>query len=107
MSPEPVDPPSLPDTSPTETEPGCSLAVPEPARLPALLTVRPAAADELYGALLADATKDATRRAREQDVRDFGRYLGGPGPAIGPELACAALVSQGRGIANQLVTGYQ
>ena len=81
---------------------GCSLAVPEPSAPPAVLTVHQLPLTGLYGALLSDAKKPATAEARAKDVRDFGRYL-----KVGDELACAALVAQGRGAAAQLLDGYQ
>lgn len=56
----------------------------------------------LYGALLDDASKPKTRRARESDIRDFARWL-----KTSPEASCVTLIADGRGPANQLVAGYQ
>lgn len=74
---------------------GCSVAVPEPAA-----RVEPAG---IYAALLADAGKPTTRRARESDVRGLCRFLNEPSP----ERACFLLVTGGRGPANAVVTAWR
>ena len=56
----------------------------------------------MYGALLADARKPTTRRARVQDVSHLARFLGVAGPAD----ACALFVSNGLAGANAVVTGW-
>lgn len=57
---------------------------------------------DLYGALLADAKKPTTRRAREQDVADLAAFLG----TAGPSEACALLVAGDAGAANAVGTAY-
>jgi integrase/recombinase XerC len=65
----------------------------------ALPTVR---ALDLYAALLADARKPATRRARAQDVADLAGFLGTPDPSTAAALVVAGSVGQ----ANALATAY-
>jgi integrase/recombinase XerC len=72
---------------------------PPPPGLPDAPAVRPA---EMFAALLADAKKPTTRRAREQDATDLARFLGAPGPAE----ACAAVVAGGAPRANAIATAY-
>src|SRR5689334_16855799 len=67
------------------------------APLPAIPQVR---AVDLYAALLADARKPTTRRAREQDVAWLAGMLGAPTPSA----ACAMVVSGGSGAANAIAT---
>lgn len=88
------------ETSLVPLSEGGELVVPTPPALPAIAITR-VAPTGLYAALLADARKDTTRRAREKDIGDFARFL-----ATTPELACAAFVSGGRGQANAIVTAY-
>jgi integrase/recombinase XerC len=64
-----------------------------------LPTVR---AIDLYGALLADARKPTTRRAREQDVADLARFLVCPDPSE----ACALFLAGGAPQANAIATAY-
>lgn len=78
----------------------CSPAVTQAAGLPAIPRVTIA---DLYAALLAAAGKATTRRAREGDIRDLGRFLKEPEPSV----VCAGLVAGGRGHANAIVTAYQ
>lgn len=59
-------------------------------------------AQDLYAALLADAKKPTTRRAREQDVGDLVRFLNAPGPAE----ACAAFLAGGSARANAIGAAY-
>lgn len=68
--------------------------------IPALPTV---GAFDLYGALLADARKEPTRRAREQDIADLGKFLGSPSPTA----TCALVVSGSAGQCNAIGTAYQ
>jgi integrase/recombinase XerC len=89
---------------PLPNEDGCSPAVLQPS------VVKPIGVWELYDALLADATKDKTRMARESDVRDLLRFLIERSilePGAHPRAACAGLCGSGRGPANALVTAYQ
>lgn len=72
---------------------------PPPPALPDPPAVRPA---DLFAALLADARKPTTRRAREQDATDLARFLG----AAGPAEACVSLVAGGAPRANALATAY-
>jgi integrase/recombinase XerC len=57
---------------------------------------------DLYSALLADAKKPTTRRAREQDVADLTRFLVCPDPSE----ACALFVAGGAPQANAIATAY-
>jgi integrase/recombinase XerC len=57
---------------------------------------------ELYGALLADASTDATRRARVDDVAALGRFLG-----LEPVRAVALVVSGSPGQANAIAMGWK
>lgn len=86
-----------------DVEPGTELAI---TALPAAVEVTPA---NLFAALLADAEKPATRRARDQGVRDFASFLGRAERLTHcpPEAACAWLVSLKRGSANAAVDGYR
>lgn len=59
-------------------------------------------AADLYAALLADAKKPTTRRAREQDAADLARFLGAPGPSA----ACAAVVAGGAPQGNAIAAAY-
>jgi integrase/recombinase XerC len=56
---------------------------------------------DMYAALLADARKHTTRRARIQDALHFSRFLG-----YEPDRACAYFVSAGFAGANALATAY-
>ncbi len=67
--------------------------------IPALPTV---GATDLYAALLADAHKPTTRRARVQDAADLARFLG----TADPSAACILLVSGGSPQANAIATAY-
>ena len=67
--------------------------------IPALPTVGLA---DLYGALLADAPKETTRKARESDMRALARFLG----VVNPEQAAAVLVSGEARTANAIVMAY-
>ena len=58
---------------------------------------------ELYGALLADADCEATRRARVKDVAALGRYLGLPDPA----QALGLIVQGTPGQANTIALGFK
>jgi integrase/recombinase XerC len=57
---------------------------------------------DLYAALLADARKPTTRRAREQDIADLTRFLVCPDPAE----ACALFLAGGAPQANAIATAY-
>jgi len=57
---------------------------------------------DLYGALLADARKPTTRRARQQDVADLARFLVCPDPSE----ACALFLAGGAPQANAIATAY-
>jgi integrase/recombinase XerC len=73
--------------------------------LPAELELPPlprVVAGDLYGALLADAKKPTTRRAREQDATDLARFLKAPGP----REACTALVAWGAPQGNAIAAAY-
>lgn len=72
---------------------------PPPALPPAIPTVGPF---DLYGALLADARKATTLRAREQDAADLARFLGTAEPAA----ACALVVAGDAAAANAIATAY-
>jgi integrase/recombinase XerC len=67
--------------------------------VPALPSVT---AMDLHAALLADARKATTRRAREQDAADLARFLG----RVDPSAACALLVAGDSGQANAIATAY-
>jgi integrase/recombinase XerC len=71
--------------------------VPERAAPPAVGRI------DLYGALLADARKPDTRRARVQDFADLARFLG----LDEPEAAAALLVASDAGSANALGLAYR
>lgn len=73
--------------------------VPAMTSLPALPQVRAA---DLYAALLADARKPTTRRAREQDAAELARFLG-----LGdPSAACALVVAGAASRANAIATAF-
>jgi integrase/recombinase XerC len=74
-------------------------AVPTVATVPVLPVV---GALDLYAALLADARKPTTRRAREQDAADLTRFLA----TVGPAEACALFVVGGAPQANAIATAY-
>jgi integrase/recombinase XerC len=71
-------------------------ALPTTQNLPAVRSI------DLYAALLADARKPTTRRAREQDAADLARFLDLPDPAA----ACALFVAGGAPQANAIATAY-
>lgn len=95
------------DPDVTKKVDGCLVPVTQPASEALAITGTPAirrvGVQDLYAALLADAGKETTRRAREGDVRDLGRFLGQPDAS----LVCAQLVAGGRGRGNAIVTAYQ
>lgn len=57
---------------------------------------------DLYGALLADARKTTTCRARQQDATDLARFLG----TADPVAACALVVAGDAPQANAIATAY-
>jgi integrase/recombinase XerC len=77
-------------------------------QLPAVAAVAPVpvlpavGALDLYAALLADARKPTTWRAREQVVLDLTRFLA----TAGPVEACALFVAGGAPQANVIATAY-
>jgi integrase/recombinase XerC len=71
-------------------------ALPTTQNLPAVRSI------DLYSALLADARKPTTRRAREQDVLDLARFL----DVAGPAEAAALFVAGGAPQANAIATAY-
>jgi integrase/recombinase XerC len=81
--------------------------VPESPTIPTLpaaaVAVRPI---DLYGALLADARKPTTRRARRQDIADLDRFLARKQLPPDPSLACAMFVAGGAPRANAIATAY-
>lgn len=88
-----------PMPAPAEPAPLAPIAdAPAPAPAPPS-AVRPG---DMYAALLADARKPTTRRAREQDAGDLARFLGAPDEAA----ACALVVSQTAAHANAIATAY-
>lgn len=70
--------------------------------LPAIPALPQVGAGDLYAALLADARKEPTRRAREQDIADLGRFLG----VTDPRAVCAVVVAGTAGQANAIGTAY-
>ncbi len=81
--------------------PGSELApiAPIPVSLPELPRV---ARSDLYAALLADARKATTVRARVQDVADLARFL-----KLDLQWACEALIARGSGQANAIATAFR
>jgi integrase/recombinase XerC len=71
-------------------------AFPTTQNLPAVQAI------DLYAALLADARKPTTRRAREQDIADLARFLVCPDPSQG----CALFLAGGAPQANAIATAY-
>lgn len=73
----------------------------------ALMPMPPAAvaavrAEQMYAAMLADARKPPTRRARAQDFTDLARFLG----CGRPEVACALVCSGTGAAAAAIALGY-
>jgi integrase/recombinase XerC len=63
---------------------------------------------DLYAALLSDATKATTKRAREQDVADLQRFLASLGrDEPNPAVLCARIVANPAGEANALGDAYR
>jgi integrase/recombinase XerC len=83
-------------------------AGPDPAP-PAVASPPPVRPADLFAALLADARKPTTRRAREQDVGDLARFLrdGGFLGEPDPSAACALLVSGDSARGNAIATAYR
>ena len=57
---------------------------------------------DLYSALLADARKPTTRRAREQDIADLARFVGCPDPSA----ACVLFLEGGAPQANAIASAW-
>lgn len=84
------------------SEPAPTLARLDPGPQPPATPLPTVGAIDLYGALLADAKKPTTRRAREQDIADLAGFLG----TGNPSRACALLVAGDVGTANAIGTAY-
>lgn len=87
---------------PTDMTTDLVLSESPPEILPASSGPTAVGGSDLYAALIADAKKPTTRRARVQDVGDVGRFLGSPSP----EATCCALVAGGVSRANAVGAAY-